>query len=87
MIVSSDNKHDSFTVDTFVDKALSHLKENGIPVKRIIMWSNNCSTQYKSCKVFDSMSKFKAFQLCTIISVQNMERFKQIVPLDICLCT
>ena len=59
MIVSNDIKHDSFAVDTFVDKALSHLKENGIPVKRIIMWSDNCSTQYKLCKVFDSMSKLK----------------------------
>ena len=59
MIVSKDLKHDSFAVDTFVDKALSHLKEKGIPVKRIIMWSDNCGTQYKSCKVFDSMSKFR----------------------------
>ena len=59
MIVSKDIKHDSFAVDTFVDKALSHLKENGIPVKRVIIWSDNCGTQYKSCKVFDSMSKFK----------------------------
>ena len=23
------------------------------------MWSDNCGTQYKSCKVFNSMSKFK----------------------------
>ena len=59
MLVSSDVKHDSFAVDTYVDKALSHLKENGIPIKRIIMWSDNCGTQYKSCKVFDSLSKFK----------------------------
>ena len=57
--MSKDIKHDSFAVDTFVDKALSHVKENGIPVKRVIMWSDNCGTQYKSCKVFDSMSKFK----------------------------
>ena len=59
MIVSKDIKHDSFALETFVNKALSHLKENGIPVKRVIMWSDNCGTQYKSCKVFDSMSKFK----------------------------
>ena len=59
MIVSKDIKHDSFAVDTFVDKALSHLKENGIPVKRVTMWSDNCGTQYKACKFFDSMSKFK----------------------------
>ena len=59
MIMSKDLKHDSFAVDTFVDKALSHLKEKGIPVKRIIMWSDNCGTQCKSCKVLDSMSKFR----------------------------
>ena len=59
MIVSKDIEHDSFAVDTFVNKALSHVKENGIPVKRVIMWSDNCGTQYKSCKVFNSMSKFK----------------------------
>ena len=59
MIISKNLKHDNFAVDNFVDKALSHLKENGISVKRIIMWSDNCGTQYKSCKVFDSMSKFR----------------------------
>ena len=59
MMVSKDIKHDSFAVDTSVDKALSHLKENGIPVKRVIIWSDNCGTQCKSCKVFNSMSKFK----------------------------
>ena len=59
MMVLKDVKHDSFAVDTFIDKALSHLKEKVIPVKRIIMWSDNCGTQYKSCKVFDSMSKFR----------------------------
>ena len=46
MIVSKDLKHDSLAADTFVDKALSHLKEKGILVKRIIMWSDNCGTQY-----------------------------------------
>ena len=59
MIVPKDLKHDSFAVDNFVDKALSHLMEKGIPVKRIIMWSDNCGTQYKSCKVFNSMSKLR----------------------------
>ena len=59
MIVSNDIKHDSFAVDIYIEKTLSHLKENNVSVKRIIMWSDNCSTQYKSYKVFDSMSKFK----------------------------
>ena len=43
----------------FIEKALSHLKENGIPLKRIIMLSDNCGAQYKSCKVFNSIPKFK----------------------------
>ena len=39
--MSKDLKHDSFAVDTFVDKALSHLKEKGIPVKRIVVPNTN----------------------------------------------
>ena len=85
--MSKDLKHDSFAVDNFVDKALSHLKEKGIPVKRIIMWSDNCGTQYKSCKVFDSMSKLRDIPVMRNYFVQNMERQKQMVPLDICPCT
>ena len=57
MVVSADLKHDSFAVSAFIDKALAHLKAKNIPVKRIIMWSDNCGPQYKSCKVFDSVSK------------------------------
>ena len=63
MIASNDIKHDSFAVDTYIKKALSHLKKNNVSVKRIIMWSDKCSIQYKSCKVFDSMSKFKDIQV------------------------
>ena len=57
MILSSDLKHDSFAVNSFIDKALAHLKAKNVPVKRIVMWSDNCGPQYKSCKVFDSVSK------------------------------
>ena len=57
MILSSDLKHDSFAVTSFIDKALAHLKEKEIPVKHLIMWSDNCGSQYKSCKVFDAVSK------------------------------
>ena len=57
MILSSDLKHDSFAVTLFIDKALAHLKGKKIPVKHLVMWSDNCGTQYKSCKVFDAVSK------------------------------
>ena len=57
MILSSDLKHDSFAVTSFIDKALAHLNEKKILIKRLVMWSDNCGTQYKSCKVFDAVSK------------------------------
>ena len=57
MILSSDLKHDSFAVTSFIDKALAHLNEKKIPIKCLVMWSDNCGTQYKSCKVFDAVSK------------------------------
>ena len=57
MVLSSDLKHDSFAVTSFIDKVLAHLKEKNIPIKHLVMWSDNCGTQYKSCKVFDTVSK------------------------------
>ena len=59
MILSNDLKHDSFAVNTFVEKALTHLRENDVMIKRLIMWSDNCGPQYKSCKVFDAVSKYE----------------------------
>ena len=87
MMVSKDVKHDSFAVDTFVDKALSHLKKKGIPVRRIIMWSDNCGTQYKSCKVFDSMSKFRDIPVMRNYFCAKHGKAEQMVPLGICPCT
>ena len=37
MILSNDLKHDSFAVNTFVEKALRHLRENKVMIKRLIM--------------------------------------------------
>ena len=59
MILSNDLKHDSFAVNTFVEKALTHLRDNKVTIKRLIMWSDNCGSQYKSCKVFDAVSKYE----------------------------
>ena len=59
MILSNDLKYNSFAVNTFVEKALTHLRENKVMIKRLIMWSDNCGPQYKSCKVFDAVSKYE----------------------------
>ena len=59
MMLSEDLKHDSYAVNSFVEKAIEHLTANKIPIKRIIMWSDNCGQQYKSCKVFDALSNFE----------------------------
>ena len=47
MILSNYLKHDSFAVNTFVEKALRHLRQNKVMIKRLIMWSDNCGLQYK----------------------------------------
>ena len=49
MLVSSDVKHDSFAVDTYVDKALSHLKENQIPVSSSLE-DSSCHRRSRSPK-------------------------------------
>ena len=59
MILSDDTKHDSFAVNKFVEKALTHLRDNNVTIKRIVMWSDNCGQQYKSHKVFDDISKYE----------------------------
>lgn len=57
MIISDDLKHDGFAVNTFIEKALEHLAEREVVVNRIVMFSDNCGPQYKSCKVFETLSK------------------------------
>lgn len=55
--LSDDRKHDLFAVDAFENRILQHFKQCKIPVKRIIRFTDNCATQYKSLKVFDLMSR------------------------------
>ena len=59
MMLSEDLNHDGFAVNSFIEKAIEHLKERDIPVKRLIMFSDNCGPQYKSCKVFETLSRTK----------------------------
>ena len=57
MMLSEDLKHDGFAVNSFIEKAIEHLKERDIPVQRLIIFSDNCAVQYKSCRVFESLSR------------------------------
>ena len=43
-----------------MEKALTHLRDNKVTIKRLIMGSDNCGPPYKSCKVFDAVSKYEA---------------------------
>ena len=56
MMLSDDLKHNGFAVNRFIEKAVEHLKGKDIPMKRIIIFSDNCGQQYKSCKVFKTLS-------------------------------
>ena len=46
-----------FAVKAFMDRALKHLKEKNVPVEWIVLFSDNCAVQYKSCHVFDQISQ------------------------------
>lgn len=57
MIVSDDRNHDYIAVKAFVERALAHLRGKGVLIKRLIVWSDNCAQQYKSCNVFYHISQ------------------------------
>ena len=56
VIISPDKKHDNWAVKAFLNKAIEHCKEKNIQIDRIILWTDNCSSQYKSKYVFDDLS-------------------------------
>ena len=57
MILSDDLKHDAQAVEKFTDKVLEHLKQRNVPVKRVIIFLDNCASQYKCAKYFNSFTK------------------------------
>lgn len=57
LVFSDEMRHDGAAVNKFFVKVLEHLEERQIPLKRMIIFSDNCAPQYKSCKVFDTLSK------------------------------
>ena len=56
MLVTNDLKHDRCAVDAFQAKSLEHLKSNGLKLKKIIQFSDNCLSKYKSKGPFEIIS-------------------------------
>jgi hypothetical protein len=59
LVVSDDLVHDCFAVEAFTDKMIEHLEQTNVPVQRVIRFSDNCATQYKSRHVFALVSQRK----------------------------
>jgi hypothetical protein len=56
LMISPDLLHDNHAVETFFQKVREHLINEGVTVRRIIRFTDNCATQYKSCKTFEQLS-------------------------------
>ena len=58
MLISQDKTHDYLAVNAYLERALKYLKEEkGIEPKRLILWSDNCASQYKCRQIFKMMSE------------------------------
>jgi hypothetical protein len=56
MMLSSDTDHDAHAVKAFEDKAMEHFQEKGYNIKRVVQFTDNCSSQYKSKLPFEFLS-------------------------------
>lgn len=58
-VISDDLSKDCFAVDVFTERVLQYLKQNGLvkEVKKLIRFSDNCLSQYKSRYSFGLMSR------------------------------
>lgn len=57
IFITEDKKHDAKAVAVFQAEAVRILKENNVPVQRIIQFTDNCSSQYKCYLSFSLISK------------------------------
>ena len=57
MIFSDHMTHDWTAANSFFQKVFVHLEEKEVPLKRMIIFSDNAGSQYKNCKVFDTLSR------------------------------
>ena len=79
-----DLEHDGFAVNRFIEKAIEHLKGKDIPVKRIIIFSDNCSQKYKSCKVFKTLSNERFLFCGTTLADGVIGRLSMIIDTVVC---
>jgi hypothetical protein len=64
LMITDDLDHDHYAVRAFQKKVMEHLTEEGVTVKRVIQFSDNCAAQYKSFRTFDSISQKNIAFLC-----------------------
>ena len=56
MCISNDLDHDAHAVHAFEEEALIHVQRSGVPIQKIIQFTDNCSKQYKCYKSFSYIS-------------------------------
>ena len=57
IMITDDNNHDKFAVEKFEELSLQHLKSKGITPKFIVIFSDNCKSQYKGRGTFQFHSE------------------------------
>ena len=58
VIITADNKHDTYAVAKFEEKAIAHLQQKNIAVSHIDQWTDGCASQYKGKRSFGNISCF-----------------------------
>ena len=57
VMASDDRIHDAYASKAFLDQAMAHLEKKKIKVHKLIIFSDNCSAQYKCKRWFAVLSK------------------------------
>jgi hypothetical protein len=56
LCMTKDRKHDFYAVHNFEEVSIQKLRDNGVPVCRLIEFTDNCCSQYKSLNTFGLMA-------------------------------
>jgi hypothetical protein len=56
IMLSDDRNHDGWAVKAFEDTAVKYLRTNGVTVTKVIQFTDNCASQYKSRVPFEILS-------------------------------
>ena len=58
MCISRDLSHDAHAVHTYTKLAIQHLRDQGTPVEKLYIFSDNCANQYKSRLPFELLQYY-----------------------------